>query len=248
MALKVNGEGITMVEYQAELTRLQQAQAAQGTSATPEEQRNRIIQNFTEELLLAQAAAQAGFTVDDATLQNRIAALAEEMGGTDQLLAWETANGYTEESFRTALKRSIAVAWERDQIIDSVPTTADEVHARQILVQDEANANSYYQQLETGVDFATLAYELDPTTGGDLGWFPRGYLTQPDVETAAFALEAGQYSTVIHTELGYHIIYVIARDANHMLSVDARKVLQQNKLDEWLESSKASAAIEILVQ
>ncbi len=47
----------------------------------------------------------------------------------------------------------------------------------------------YTHQLQAGADFATLAYRYDPLTGGDLGWFPRGVLTQPAVEEAAFSLQ-----------------------------------------------------------
>lgn len=248
MALKVNGEGITLVEYQAELTRLQQAQTALSTSASADDQRDRVIEDLTDQLLLAQAAAQAGYVVDDATLQSRVDALSKEMGGTEKLTAWESANGYSDDSFKVALRRSIAVAWERDQITSSVPETADQVHVRQMLVQDEANAQSLYSQLQAGADFATLAYKLDPTTGGDLGWFPKGYLTQSAVEDAAFSLEVGKYSEVIQSDLGYHILYLIERDANHPLSVDARRELQQKKLDEWLKTAKASAQIEVLVK
>ena len=248
MALKVNGEGILLSEYQAELIRLQQAQTDLSKTATPVEQRDRVIEDLTDQLLLAQAAAQAGYKVDDATVQARIENLAKEMGGQDKLAAWESANSYTDESFQTALRRSIAVAWQRDQIINSVPTTADQVHVRQLLVQDQANAESLLSQLKNGADFATLAYQLDPPTGGDLGWFPQGYLTQTAVETAAFALETGKYSEIIQSELGFHIIYLIERDPNHPLSVDARRTLQEKKLDEWLKASKAVSKIEILVQ
>lgn len=248
MALKVNGEGITLEEYQAELTRLQQAQTTLSTTATPEEQRDRLIEDLTDQLLLAQAAAQNGFSVDDATLQSRVDALASDMGGADKLSAWESANGYTDDSFRVALRRSIAVSWQRDQIINTVPETADQVHVRQMLVQDEANAQSLYTQLQNGADFATLAYKLDPTTGGDLGWFPKGYLTQSAVEEAAFALEVGSYSEVIQSDLGYHILYLIERDENHPLSVDARRTLQQQRLDEWLKAAKGTSNIEILVK
>jgi peptidyl-prolyl cis-trans isomerase C len=247
MALKVNGEGITVTEYQAELGRLQQAMTEQGVSYTPEEQRDRVINDLTDQLLLAQAAAQAGYVVDDATLQARIDALASGMGGLDKLQAWQTTFGYTDTSFRIALKRSIAAAWQRDQIVNALPTTADQVHARQILVQEEANANLYYQQIQNGTEFAELAYILDPATGGDLGWFPMGYLTQPEVEEAAFALQPGQYSEVIKSALGYHILYVIERDPAHTLSVNARSVLQQKALDEWLTASRAAATIEVLV-
>ena len=247
MALKVNGEGITLEEYQAELTRLQQAQTTLSTSATPEEQRDRVIEDLTDQLLLAQAAAQNGYSVDDATLQSRIDALASDMGGADKLSAWQSANGYTDATFRVALRRSIAVSWQRDQIINTVPETADQVHVRQMLVQDEANAQSLYTQLQNGADFATLAYKLDPTTGGDLGWFPKGYLTQSAVEDAAFALEVGSYSEVIQSDLGYHILYLIERDANHPLSVDARRTLQQQRLDEWLKAAKGTSKVEVLV-
>jgi len=247
LALIVNGEGITLAEYQAELSRMQHADSAEGSTATPQEQHDRLITDLTEQLLLAQAATQAGYVVDDATLQARIDKLAADMGGVEKLQAWEVTYGYSEESFRNILRREMLVTWQKDQICDSVPTTADQVHARQILVQDEGNANSYYQQLQNGSDFATLAYTLDPTTGGDLGWFPKGYLTQPEVETAAFALEPGQYSAVIKSALGYHIIFIIERDANHPLSIDARRALQQIALDEWLQSAKSAAKIEILV-
>jgi peptidyl-prolyl cis-trans isomerase C len=245
MALKVNDEGIPVTEYQADLTRLQQAQSAQGITASAEDQSNQVIENFTDQLLLAEAATQGGFTLDDATLQSHIDALVSKLGGAEKLSAWESSNGYTDESFRAALCLEIRADWERDQIINSVPETADQVHALQILVQDMVNAQSLLTQLKNGADFATLASTLDPTTGGDLGWFPQGYLTQPDVETAAFALQPGQYSDVIKSDLGYHIIYVVERDANHPLSVDARRALQEAKLKQWLADQKASATIVI---
>jgi peptidyl-prolyl cis-trans isomerase C len=245
MALKVNDEGIPVTEYQADLTRLQQAQSAQGITASAEDQSNQVIENFTDQLLLAEAATQGGFTLDDATLQSRIDALVSKLGGAEKFSAWESSNGYTDESFRAALSLEIRADWERDQIINSVPETADQVHALQILVQDMVNAQSLLTQLKNGADFATLASTLDPTTGGDLGWFPQGYLTQPDVETAAFALQPGQYSDVIKSDLGYHIIYVVERDANHPLSVDARRALQEAKLKQWLADQKTSATIVI---
>jgi peptidyl-prolyl cis-trans isomerase C len=248
MALKVNGEGITVTEYQAELTRLQHSQSDLGTTASLQDQSKRVIENFTDELLLEQAAVKGGFTVEDATLQSRVDALATNMGGADKLSVWETANGYTDDTFKVAEKREIYSDWERDQIINAVPETADQVHALQLLVQDQVNAEGLLSQLKAGKDFATLAATMDPTTGGDLGWFPQGYLTQSDVETAAFALQPGQYSDIIKSDLGYHIIYVVTRDANHPLSVDARRTLQEKKLADWLQNAKSSAQIEETVQ
>lgn len=247
MALRVNGEGVLLTDYEAEITRLQMALVELGKEMTPDEQKERMITGFVDELLLAQAAVQAGYSVSDAEVQNRIEKLTAEIGGVEKLREWQTKYQYSEESFNNYLKRSILAAWQRDQIIDSVPTTAEQVHARQILYQDEANATDVYNKLQNGADFATLANLQDPILGGDLGWFPRGTLTQPEVEEAVFALKAGEVSGVIKSALGYHIIKVIEWDPSRVLSVEARRRLQEQKLDEWLQASRAVSTVEILV-
>lgn len=113
--------------------------------------------------------------------------------------------------------------------------------------QDEGNATEAYTQLRGGVDFSDLASLQDPVLGGDLGWFPRGTLTQPEVEDAVFALQPGETTAVIKSAIGYHIVNLIERDAQHPLSIEARRVLQELKLEEWLSSSRAISTIEILV-
>lgn len=248
MAVRVNGEGILLSDYQAELARLQQAQTELAQVTTPEEQRDRIINNYVDLLLLAQAAGQNGFTLDDATLQARLDKLAADAGGAEQLSAWQAANGYTADSFKAALRLEITAVWQRDQIINAVPTTGEQIHALQMLFQDEANALDALQKLKDGTNFAELALVYDPTAGGDLGWFAAGTLTQPAVDEAAFALQIGQYSEVIESEFGYHIIYVVDREPEHSLSVDGRRVLQEAALTKWFEAARAASSIEILVQ
>lgn len=247
LALRVNGEGITLADYNAALKRLQDAQQSINQSATEAEQKAAVTENLVSELLLAQAAIQAGQVLDDAALQQRMDVLAAEIGGTEKLVEWQQRYGYTPESFRSDLKRSILASWQRDLIINTVPTTADQVHARQILVLDVDNANLAYAQLQTGTEFETIAYAYDPQLGGDLSWFPVWGLTQQNVADAAFALQPGEYTEVIKSPIGYHIVYVIERDANHVLSVNARRLLQERTLQDWLTAAKAASTIEILV-
>lgn len=247
MALLVNNEGIPMFEYEAEMLRLQDALAELGLEMTPEEQKSRILDSFTDELLLAQSAAAAGHTVRDADVQARIDQLIADMGGLDKLTDWQIANHYTDESFRAALKRQMAAAWQRDTLASAVPETAEQIHARQLFFKNEANAVIALKQLEDGVDFATLAYQQDATLGGDLGWFPRGMLTQPEVEEVVFTLQAGERSGIIASSLGFHIVYVIERDPDHLLSTEARLMLQKAALAEWLTAARAGSTIEILV-
>ena len=130
MAVNVNGEGIPMAEFQAELARDQSAHP----EATPETATQAVLDYFIDELLLAQGAAALDYTVDDALLQSRIDALVTRIGGAQALAAWQAQNGYDDASFRQALRRQIAAAWMRDQIAASVPSTADQVHVRQSLL------------------------------------------------------------------------------------------------------------------
>lgn len=247
VAVRVNGEGILLTEYEDELIRLQSALTELGQEMDPEEQKERILNNFIDELLLAQAAAKAGYTVSDDEVQARIDRMVNDLGGAQKLIEWQTANNYTDETFRVALKRAIAVAWQRDAIANSVPETIEQIHARQLFFKNEANAVAALGQLNNGVDFSTLAFQQDDVLGGDLGWFPRGVLTQPEVEEVVFAMQPGETSGIIASSLGYHIINVIEREAEHPLSAEARLMLQEQALDQWLESARAESAIEILL-
>ncbi len=151
-------------------------------------------------------------------------------------------------SFRRALRRSIAAAWQRDQVLAKAPTTAEQIHARQILVLNEDLANRLYAQLQAGADFATLALQVDPDSGGELGWFPKGYLLLPEIEQAAFSLQPGKYSPITKTSYGFHIVYVTERDPNRPLSADARLELQRKLLSNWLKERRAQSQVEILVK
>ena len=123
-----------------------------------------------------------------------------------------------------------------------------EVHAAHILCKTEKKALEVREKLAGGSEsFAEMArkYSTCPSakSGGDLGWFPRGYLAETAIEEAAFALQPGQYSPVTQTESGYHILYLVGRDPNHPLSPDARLTLQKQALADWLTAQKNQSTI-----
>jgi peptidyl-prolyl cis-trans isomerase C len=80
-------------------------------------------------------------------------------------------------------------------------------------------------------------------TKGELGWFPRGYLLEPSLEEAAFVLQPGQYSDVIQTQAGYHILYLEERDPARPLSPDALLTLQERAVQDWLAKRKTESKI-----
>jgi peptidyl-prolyl cis-trans isomerase C len=248
MALTVNGEGISEWDFDAEVQRYTTAQTALGNEVASIDAAGAVIQDLIAQLLLSQAARANGFTMDDAALQARIDALAAQIGGADALSAWENANGYSEQAFRSDLKRAGEAAWMRDRIISNVPSTAEQVHVQQILLYNQDTAQNFLLQLNGGADFDELAVLADPLTRGDLGWVPRGYLLNAQIEAAAFSLEVGQHSDVIVTDVGFHIVRILAREPDHPLSPDAYLALQELALKNWVETQKQSADVVLAPQ
>jgi peptidyl-prolyl cis-trans isomerase C len=86
-----------------------------------------------------------------------------------------------------------------------------EVHARHILVETEAEAKAIEEELKKGADFAELAKKKskDPgaSDGGDLGFFTKDQMV-PEFSTVAFALEPGKISDPVKSQFGWHVIKV----------------------------------------
>jgi parvulin-like peptidyl-prolyl isomerase len=180
-------------------------------------------------------------------LTQKLDEIKQSAGGEQEFSSWLEANGFNENVFLSIYRRELAAAWKRDQIVEFVGKTAEQIQARQILVSDKDLADQIFRQLEGGADFATLAEEYDPLTKGALGWFPRGFLFLPEVEEAVFALQPGEYTSVIQTSYGYHIVQVMDRDAKHPLSTEARQKLAHTAVNLWLEEQRNQSNIEILL-
>jgi peptidyl-prolyl cis-trans isomerase C len=110
--------------------------------------------------------------------------------------------------------------------------------------QAKAKIEDLLRQIKDGADFAELAkaHSVCPSasSGGDLGFFPRGKTTPP-FEKVAFELEIGQISDIVETEYGYHIIKVTDhRDASIISFEQAKesiiKQLTQKKQAEFVEA------------
>ena len=248
MALTVNGEGITVVDFDAEVARYIAAQDALDKPVSSTDATSVVIEDLIAQLLLAQGARANGFMLDDTALQSRVDSLARQIGGMDVLSKWQAEHGYTEQAFRSALKRGAESAWMRDKIVTALPSTVEQVHVQQILLYNEGTAQSFLAQLNGGADFDELALEADPLTRGDLGWVPRGYLLDAKFEEIAFALAMGEHSDVITTDVGFHILRVLERDMGRPLSPDATLALQEIALKKWIEAQRQQADVVLAPQ
>jgi parvulin-like peptidyl-prolyl isomerase len=237
-AAVVNGEMITLAQFQEELARYKAAVNRELT----EEDRQLVLEELINLTLLAQAAASEGYQVSEDQLDQRLADLDPEDRPLDD---WLSGYGFTQESFREHLRKSLAAAWMRDQITGEVPDQMEQIHAQQILLYDRPQAEEVQQALEEGKKFSALAENYDPQTRGDLGWFPRGYLTMPALDEILFSLEEGETSEIIETEIGYHLVRVIDRDPDRPLDPAVRLALQRKALQEWLERRWKLSTIKI---
>jgi len=238
----VNGERITIAEFQAELARYKSAQTALGVTFSEEDANKAVLEDMIAQVLLSQAAREANFNLTEPDLKSRLDALTESVGGAEALSTWESAHGYDDASFKIALKRSAEAAWMRDKIVADVPGSVEQIHLRQILTYNEEDARAALEQLKAGADFDETAALYDPNTSGELGWVPRGYLLDAKADEAVFALQVGAYSDVIATDAGFHIFKVLER-GEHLLTPDALLTMQELALKNWVAERRAKSEI-----
>jgi peptidyl-prolyl cis-trans isomerase C len=248
LAARVNGQPITLAAFQRE-----RARRAVGLDVQPATQAAfdaQVLQSMIDQVLINQAAANDGIVVTDAEIDAELAAQSDIAASNnqtlDQILA---AEGYTADEYRSVI-HDMLVTQKLSQVVANVPPVAEQVHARHILVADEATARALLAQLQQGADFAQLAmqYSLDGSTapsGGDLDWVSRGDLLQPEVEDAIFSLQPGQISPEpIRSSLGYHIVQVLERVQDRPLSQAALAEKKQQAFLTWLDSQRQAAVIE----
>jgi parvulin-like peptidyl-prolyl isomerase len=248
----VEGEGITLESFEREVSRFEASRQGLGIDlATLGDYRTQVLQTLIDRRLMVQAAERLGLEVTDSELNQRLQALAEQRGGPEGMGAWLVATGYTADEFATELREEILAARWILNLTAGISGQADQVHARHILVGTQAEAEDLLAQLAAGADFAQLArlFSLDKATrpaGGDLGWFPAGQLTTPEIEQAAFALHPGETSGVIQTVLGFHIVQVIEAE-RRPLPPEALVRRRVQAVEQWLVDQRQRTEIEILV-
>jgi parvulin-like peptidyl-prolyl isomerase len=256
----VNGQPITLARYEKELARYEQAQTELGITPTDGSPNYRgiVLDALIETELIAQAAAAMGLAITPDMIDARLAELEAAAGGPENFAAWLETNQWSAEEFRDALAAEMLTEGTVATITADVPTTAEQVNARYLQLDDPELAQSLLDQARAGADFAALAREfsLDRITGengGDLGYFARGSLLVPEIEIAAFKMQAGEISEVIvgtradGTGTTYYIIQVVNKDPQRELTADLRFSMLQQRFESWLAEQWVQAEVTRLV-
>ena len=155
--------------------------------------------------------------------------------------------GFTEQDFRSMIRRDLLRTKLEDYLAERLPKTAPQVKASHILLETMEDAERALERLKAGEDFALVAQEMsmdesNREAGGDLGWFPLGRMI-PDFEKVAFNTPPGQISEIVPTDFGYHIIKVEDKDDNRELDDMALQEARWGLIEDWLQERRASTEI-----
>lgn len=122
-----------------------------------------------------------------------------------------------------------------------------EYNAAHILLEGEEDAQNMLTELEEGADFAELAAEhsIGPSgpNGGALGWFTEGMMV-PAFEAAVLELEAGEVSSPVQTQFGWHI--VLLNDTREQAAPTLDEV--RAELEESIRRARVDARLEELTE
>jgi parvulin-like peptidyl-prolyl isomerase len=259
LAAMVNGEYIFLADYERRVQQYEQALLDQGTDPDTAEgqellaqSRVDVLEGMVDSVLIEQGGASLGLVLGEEELEAQLVADIEAGGGQAAFDEWLQATGQTRDDYKEMLRQSMLAQRVMEVVTEGVPTEAEQVHARHIVVESEEAGEGILAALEAGADFVALArqHSLDLATrdnGGDLGWFSRG-LVAPELENAAFGLQPGQVSEPIHLGEGYHIVQVVEREAARPLSLEMQMDLQRATFEQWLEELRTAAEINRYVQ
>ena len=252
---KVNGEIITLSEFQA-----RQIQEAQAARIPPErvqgylrDNNARILQEAIDDMLLVQRAQDTGLKmppvdqyIEDIKKENKITSeeqfqeqLAREGMTLDELKRNMGRNILRRQILSRDLESKVMITdseakadYDARKQEYSQPAT---VQLQEILVKGDdaqARAAELAAKARVGEDFAALArsHSAAPSkaSGGELGKIARGEMN-PDLEKVAFALPAGAISDPIPSGDGYRILKIEAKtDASATPFDEVKDTIRRN--------------------
>jgi len=203
-------------------------------AATPEQRAELIrglVKDLVEHRLLVSEARRRGLWPPAHEVEAAFAARRAEYPDSRTFVKELLNAGHTLERYRELLAERLAVerlvaaeveagggvtteavtSWYEGHPDDLI--ASEEVRALHIIVATDVEIRQIKTELTKGGDFAALARERstgpEATSGGDLGFFPRGALGDPF--DACFFLEPGAVSEVLESDAGYHLFKVLER-------------------------------------
>ncbi len=277
LVAKVDGEGITQEEfdsdfqvfkriYEQQLGEDAMTQIGEDGRTLEETLKENIVEKLIMERLVAKEAKEMNIEVSQEEIEEQMNQYITLMEGQEKFDEFLESNHLSKEFFEDNLKKELLFNKHKEAFMNNTPIDEKEakdyfetnkedlvvVKASHILVKTEDEGNKVLERLKAGEDFGKLAGEesIDKASalqGGSLGYFSKGDMIA-EFEEAAFALNPGETSGLVHTEVGYHIIRVDdKKDSYEDLKDDIIAFLKENKYLEEIQKLRDDAKVKILL-
>jgi peptidyl-prolyl cis-trans isomerase SurA len=213
-------------------------------------------QNNLDDAGLAQVLASQGYTVGGykADLRRqllRLRAVNQLVAPKVQITEEDVRARYDEMQRRSASVSAVSLS----HILFKLPEHPTE----QQLAEAKAKAGKAIERVKGGEDFAKVAGEISEddgtkATGGQLGWFQRGSMANPEWEPVVFAMEKGDVRGPVPGPQGLHVFL-----ANELKKSDMKpfaemkdgimRELRRREMDKqtvtWIDELRKKAYIDI---
>jgi parvulin-like peptidyl-prolyl isomerase len=215
--------------------------------------------NNLDDAGLAQALAAQGYTLSNYKQDLRRQLM--RLRAVNQLVAPKVQ--VTDEDVRARYdqlaRRSEAVsAVQLSHILFKLPQNPTE----QQIDQAKELAAKAIERVKGGEEFAKVAGDMSQDTstaqtGGQLGWFERGTMANPEWEQVVFAMQKGDVRGPVKGPQGLHVFHADDVKQTKLASFDAMKAQLQHELrrrelekqtQTWVEELRKKAWVEIKLQ
>ncbi len=202
-------------------------------------EKQRLVENWIEEELLHQEALRQKLD-RDSELSDRIDHAVRQLLANELMTRTYARDAEISEDEILAYYEEHRADFERNQL---------ELRVRHLVVADRNAMNRAWDRLQKGEFFEQVAREVSidqsAVNGGDLGYFTEDMVTTSFWEACRKAKLGHRIH--IRTELGYHIIEVMDRDAEGSIRdlVDVRSEIQQRILTERRREQRAKLLTEL---
>ena len=245
--------------------------------------RKQLLEQLIQNKLILQRAKEIGIEIKEALLEEQLAEVKEKFGSIEEFEEALKSEGIDLEQYKEEFNKQLTIrAMIEREVVSKVKVRPqevvtyfnnqpdeflqpEEVRIAHLLIKAKENpqearkkAEAAYSQLQAGSDFTeiTKKYSDGPRAeeGGDLGFIPIGQL-KPELVEVIESLKDGEYSKIIETKNGYHIIMLKQRKESQQQKLSEIWDSLEDKLfrerlekehDAWSASLKAKAHIQIV--
>lgn len=232
----VNGKPVPKSEFDLYVTNM----TRQAGRDVTEQQKGEMLDQYIKMQLAAEEAEKAGVEKDQ-KVRDQLALVRLQVLLESGMQKYLDTHPVDDSELRPEYDRQVA----------ALPR---EYHARHILVDDQAAAESITQELRNGADFEKLAKKRSKDTGtgktgGDLGWNTLESWDPPFAEAVRLLAPGELTKQPVHSQYGWHVIKLEeSRAANappfEEVKDRVKTLVQRKKLSTHLDELVKAAKIE----